>query len=171
MTGDFLQYIYSVLGAKNHQKIRSRCLVHKFCIQNLTKERKQPPVNALWQAIFYNIFILCLGLRIIWRYDQGVYFMNFHSQMFFYDINLRYTAAILKKNSLWLLPFYMSMATFCFYEMVRKTMRTAIVSYLHKYENLHQVCIKNYIKTREKTSRIPNDIKSLRFLSIFSNTL
>ena len=25
-TGDFLQYIYSVLVAKNHQKIRSRCL-------------------------------------------------------------------------------------------------------------------------------------------------
>ena len=26
--GDFLQYIYSVIMAKNHQKIRSRCLVH-----------------------------------------------------------------------------------------------------------------------------------------------
>ena len=29
-TGEFLQYIYSVLVAKNHQKIRSRCLVHEF---------------------------------------------------------------------------------------------------------------------------------------------
>ena len=29
-TGDFLQYIYSVLIAKNHQKIRSRCLVHEL---------------------------------------------------------------------------------------------------------------------------------------------
>ena len=29
-TGDFLQYIYSVLVAKNHQKIWSRCLVHEF---------------------------------------------------------------------------------------------------------------------------------------------
>ena len=28
--GDFLQYIYSVLVAKNHQKIRSRYLVHEF---------------------------------------------------------------------------------------------------------------------------------------------
>ena len=28
--GDFLQYINSVLVAKNHQKIRSRCLVHEF---------------------------------------------------------------------------------------------------------------------------------------------
>ena len=29
-TGEFLQYIYSVLVAKNHQKIRSRYLVHEF---------------------------------------------------------------------------------------------------------------------------------------------
>ena len=29
-TGDFLQYTYSVLAAKNHQKFRSRCLVHEF---------------------------------------------------------------------------------------------------------------------------------------------
>ena len=29
-TGSFLQYIYSVLVAKNHQKIRSRYLVHEF---------------------------------------------------------------------------------------------------------------------------------------------
>ena len=28
--GDFLQYIYSLLVAKNHQKIRSRCLVHEI---------------------------------------------------------------------------------------------------------------------------------------------
>ena len=29
-TGDFLQYIYSVLVAKNHQEIRFRCLIHEF---------------------------------------------------------------------------------------------------------------------------------------------
>ena len=29
-TGDFLQYIYSVLVAKNHKEIRFRCLVHEF---------------------------------------------------------------------------------------------------------------------------------------------
>ena len=29
-TSEFLQYIYSVLVAKNHQKIRSGCLVHEF---------------------------------------------------------------------------------------------------------------------------------------------
>ena len=29
-TVDFLQHFYSVLLAKNHYKIRSRCLVHEF---------------------------------------------------------------------------------------------------------------------------------------------
>ena len=65
-TGEFLQYIYSVLVAKNHQKIRSRCLVHEFS--------------------FPDIFLI---------------------------------------------PFYM--ASYCYYEKVRRTMRTAIVSYLLKY--------------------------------------
>ena len=32
-TGDFLQYIYFVVVAKNHQKIWSRCLVHEFFLQ------------------------------------------------------------------------------------------------------------------------------------------
>ena len=34
-TGDFLQYIYSVLMAKNHQKIRSKCSVHEFSVKNI----------------------------------------------------------------------------------------------------------------------------------------
>ena len=28
--GEFLQYIYSILAAKNHQKIQSRYIVHEF---------------------------------------------------------------------------------------------------------------------------------------------
>ena len=32
-TGKFLQYIYSALVAKNHQKMQSRCLVHEFYFQ------------------------------------------------------------------------------------------------------------------------------------------
>ena len=58
--------------------------------------------------------------------------MNFPSQIFFNDINHGYRAAIFKKNSLWLLPFYMVVATYFYYEKVRKTMRTAIVSNLLK---------------------------------------
>ena len=34
-TGNFLQYIYPVLVAKNHQKIRSRCFFHKFSFTDI----------------------------------------------------------------------------------------------------------------------------------------
>ena len=102
----------------------------KLCMKNLTKERKQPQVAILWQSIFYNISIRYLWLRIIRRSDQGVQFMNFPSQIFFNDFNHSQRAALLKKSSLWLLPFYMFVATYCYYEKVHRTMRTAIVSYL-----------------------------------------
>ena len=36
-TGDFLQYIYSVLMSNNHQKIQSRCLAHA----NLSKLQRK----------------------------------------------------------------------------------------------------------------------------------
>ena len=99
----------------------------KLCLQNLTKEWKQPPVVILQQANFCNIFILCLQIRIIRRSDQGVQFMNFPSQIFFNDINHGYRAAILKKNSQWLPPFQMVVANYFYYEKVRRTMRTAVV--------------------------------------------
>ena len=105
----------------------------KLCLHNSTKERKQPPVLILQQTNFCNIFILCLWLRIIRRSDQGVYFMNFPSQIFFNKINHGYKAALLKKNSLWLLSFHMDVASYCYYEKVRRTMNTAIVSYLLKH--------------------------------------
>ena len=34
-TADFLQYVYSVIMAKNHPKIRSRCLVHEFSFKDI----------------------------------------------------------------------------------------------------------------------------------------
>ena len=58
--------------------------------------------------------------------------MNFLSQIFFNDINHGYRATLLKKNSLWLLPLYMVVATYFCYEKVRRAMRTAIVSNLLK---------------------------------------
>ena len=48
------------------------------------------------------------------------------------DISYDYKAALLKKNSLWLLSFYMDVSLYCYYEKVRRTMRTAVVSYLLK---------------------------------------
>ena len=69
VTGDFLQYIYSVSVTKNHQNIRSRCLVYK--------------------SSFTDIFN---------------------------NINHDYEEAILKKNYLWLLPFYMVVVTYFYYD-------------------------------------------------------
>ena len=57
--------------------------------------------------------------------------MNFASYIFFNDINHDYRAAILKKNYLWLLSFFMAVATHCCYEKVRRNMRNVIVSYLN----------------------------------------
>ena len=41
-------------------------------MQNLTKEQEQPPVVSLQQLIFDNVSILCLWLRIMERFNQGV---------------------------------------------------------------------------------------------------
>ena len=58
--------------------------------------------------------------------------MNVSSQIFFNGINHGYKAAIIKENSLWLLPFYMVVATYFYYEKLCRTMHTAIVSNLLK---------------------------------------
>ena len=102
----------------------------KPCMQDLMKERKQPTVVILQQSIFDIIFIRCLSLRIIRSSSQGAQFMNFPSQIFFNDINHGQRAAILKKSSLWLLLYYMAVATCCYSEKVRRTMRNATASYL-----------------------------------------
>ena len=82
-------------------------------------------------SVFYIICILCLWLRIIRTSRQGIWFMNFPSQIF-NDTNHGYRAAILKKNYLWLLPFYMAVVTYFCNENLRRTMRTTIVSNLPK---------------------------------------
>ena len=56
--------------------------------------------------------------------------MKFPSKIFFIDINHGYRTTVLKKRFFWLLPFYMAVGTYCHYEKVRRTMRTAIVSYV-----------------------------------------
>ena len=58
--------------------------------------------------------------------------MSFPLQIFFNDINHGYIGAILKKGSFWLFLFYMAVANYCFYKKVRRTIHTAIVSYLFK---------------------------------------
>ena len=82
-------------------KYRATFCFYQLCVQSLAKERKQPPVFILQQFIFYNISIQYLWLRIIRRSDQGVQCMSFPSKIFFNNINHGYSAAILKKSSLW----------------------------------------------------------------------
>ena len=85
--------------------------------------RVQSPVVILQQANFYSTFILCLWQRIIRRSDQGVKFMNSSSHAFFNEIKNGYRAALLKKNPLWLLPFYIAVASYCYYERYVERMR------------------------------------------------
>ena len=48
-TGNILQYIYSVLKAKNHQIIRSRCLFQKFSFTAVFND-----VNWSYRATIVN---------------------------------------------------------------------------------------------------------------------
>ena len=67
--------------------------------------------------------------------------MNFPSKIFVNDFNHGYSAAILKKSSLWVLLSYMVVATYCYYKKECRTMHTAIVLYLLKKESqLNEVC-------------------------------
>ena len=61
--------------------------------------------------------------------------MDSLSQISFNSINHGYRAAILKKKYLWLLSFFMPVAASYYYEKLRRTMRTAFVSYLLKSIN------------------------------------
>ena len=53
----------------------------RLCMQNLTKERKQPPVVILHQATFHNIFIPCLWLRsledLIKVFSSWIFFQRY----------------------------------------------------------------------------------------------
>ena len=52
--------------------------------------------------------------------------MNFPSQIFFNDINHPYRAAILQKNSLWLLPFYMAVTAYYFCDFIVRDIKLAV---------------------------------------------
>ena len=109
----------------------------------------------------YSIFILCLCLRIIGTFDHGVQFMNFPSQIFFNDIN-HYRAAILKKNSLWLLLFYMvwlliSIMKRCAERCALQLYQTSLiqkdgimVANLHHFYTIKVTCCKTFRKISYK---------------------
>ena len=73
--------------------------------------------------------------------------MNFPSKIFFNNINHGYSAAILKKSSLWVLLSYMVVATYCYYKKEHRTMHTAIALYLLKKESqLNEVCLGHKVR-------------------------
>ena len=119
----------------------------KSCVQSLAKEWKQSAVVILQQSIFYNISFWCLWLRIIRRSDQGIKFMNFPSKIFFNNIDHGYSAATLKESFLWVLPYYMVVATYCYYKKEPRTMHPAIVLCLLKKESqLNDVCLGHKVR-------------------------
>ena len=66
-TGDFPQYIYSVVVAKNHQIIWSRCLVYEFSFTDIFNDINNSyraailKENSLWLHSFHMAAIFCLN--------------------------------------------------------------------------------------------------------------
>ena len=67
-TGKFWQYIYFMLVAKNHHKIRSRCLVHEFYFEIFFND-----INHGYKAAFVAAFVLygCGFLLLLWKGAQN----------------------------------------------------------------------------------------------------
>ena len=78
-TGDFLQYIYYVLVAKNHQKIQSRCLVHEFSFTELFKRYNHSYIAAIlkktfsWLLLFYVAAAIAIMKSCAERYVLQLY--------------------------------------------------------------------------------------------------
>ena len=77
------------------------------------------------------------------KFRSGFLVHEFSFTDIFNNINHGCRAAILKKNSLWLLPFFMAVATYCYYEKIHRTMCNAIVSNLKCC--LRQSRVKNFL--------------------------
>ena len=60
VTGELLQYVYSVLLAKNHQKVWSKCLVHGFFFTDIFNDIN----HGYWAALLKKIFCGCF--HFIW---------------------------------------------------------------------------------------------------------
>ena len=76
------------------------------------KEWKQPPVFTLQRTISLQCIYSVLVAKNHQKFQLGS--LVFPSQIFFNNINHGYRAGILK-NYLWLLPFFMAVATYCYF--------------------------------------------------------
>ena len=64
-TGNFLQYVYSVLVTKNHQKIWSSCLGHEFSFTFFLMILIMATEHLYWRKILRGSFcFICLWLPI-----------------------------------------------------------------------------------------------------------
>ena len=60
---EFLQYIYSMLVANNHQKIRSRCLAHEFSFTYIFLT-----ILIMITKQLYSRKIICGWFRFVWMW-------------------------------------------------------------------------------------------------------
>ena len=64
--------------------------------------------------------------------------MNFPLQIFFKDFNHGYKAALLKKNSSWLLSVYIDVDSYCYYKK-RRSLRISSIFYSFSASELNNI--------------------------------
>ena len=64
--GKFLQYIYSLIMAKNHRKIRSRCLVHEFSFKDVFNDINHSLQSSYIEEKFSIAASVLYGCGYLW---------------------------------------------------------------------------------------------------------
>ena len=101
--------------------------------------------------------------------------MNFPLQILFNDINHGYRATVLKKNSLWLLPFYMAVASYCYSE--KQVERGALQVYRISLSTFILFKLWSWVILRVKTKALLKNfhrervIMEVAMLKIFNNCI
>ena len=93
--------------------------------------------SVLQNKLFLKNFAIFTGKHLCWSpflielqaifCIQTEYCISLYQYLFVFSLN---AGRKLKKNKLWLLPFFMAVATYFRYEKVHRTMHTTIVLYL-----------------------------------------
>ena len=164
---EFLQYIYSVLVAKNHQKIQSRCLVHEFSFTDIffwfrfiwlwlfiaiMKRCAERYVLKLY-CTSLSIFILFqLQSWIILRVRTKFLVKNFHMKRVIMEIFNNCISGRLNNNYKWK-----------FQPLLKKTYPSVLsVQFEIMYINLSYICTFVYsITTWKNTYLIPKFLMHL----------
>ena len=70
VTGDSLQYIYSVPVTKNHQNIQSRCLVHKFTYTDIFNDINHGYRAAILKKNYLWLLPLYMVVATYFNYEK-----------------------------------------------------------------------------------------------------